>query len=145
MNILPLAKEHCANCQNGICTGVDIQLDGIAVRFLPEGSSCLLSQCQRCAYFEQSVLPMEKWDWKNPAEGRAFHGAADHYRMMHPDSLTAAAKRKCPDCRKRALLPRQRVCGECSQKRKKTSHAKAVRKWRRTREADVHELTTNCP
>ena len=27
MNILPLAKEHCANYQNGICTGVDIQLE----------------------------------------------------------------------------------------------------------------------
>lgn len=80
MNILPLAKEHCANYQSGICTGVDIQLDGTAVRFLPEGSSCLVSQGQPCRYFKESVLPMEKWDWKNPAEGRAFQGAAHHLR-----------------------------------------------------------------
>jgi hypothetical protein len=84
---------------------------------------------------------MEKWDWKNPAEGRAFQGAAHHYRMMHPDFHSAPAQRRCPDCRENALRPRQRLCDGCSKRRRKTSHAKAVRKWRGTKGSDVHQLT----
>jgi hypothetical protein len=145
MNILQLAKDHCANYQNAVCTGVDVRLDGTQVRFLPECSQCLLCSGQACRYLEESVLPMEKWEWKNPAEERAFHGAAHHYRMTHPDFFSAPAQRKCPDCRESALRPRQRVCEGCSKKRIKTSHAKAVRKWRGTKASDVHQLTKISP
>ena len=48
MNIQQLAKEYCANYQNSVCTGVEIQPDGTAVRFLPEGSACLLCSGKAC-------------------------------------------------------------------------------------------------
>ena len=141
MNILPLAKEHCANYQNGVCTGVDTEQR----RFLPEGSACLLSSGKACRYLEDSILPMEKWDWKNPAERQAFQRAANDYRIMHPDFVSAPAQRRCPDCRENALRPRQRLCDGCSKRRRKTSHAMAVRKWRRTKGSDVHQLTKIVP
>ena len=83
MNILQLAKEHCANYQNGICTGVDIQLDGTAVRFLPEGSRCLYSvqRSARAHYLEESVLPdgemgldCDAYDAPAASRGTGFQG-----------------------------------------------------------------------
>ena len=103
-------------------------------------------------YLEESVLPMDKWDWTAcpsapglPAEGRAVQGAAHHYRLTIQISFSAPARRKCPDCRESALRPRQRVCEGCSKRRRKTSHAMAVRKWRGTKGSDVHQLTKISP
>jgi hypothetical protein len=95
---LLLARDYCANWQPGnICTGVDVRLDGSQVRFRPEGAACQLCSGERCAYLEESVLPMVEQcsEWKNDDEtrtvfrkpaARAFREAVDLYRREHPET-----------------------------------------------------------
>ena len=57
-----LAEKYCCNWHNHVCVGTEVDLPtGLQVRWRPEGSRCLLADGKRCPYFEQSVLPMEKW------------------------------------------------------------------------------------
>ena len=78
-----LAEKYCCNWHNHVCVGTEVDLStGLQARWRPEGSRCLLADGKRCPYFEQSVLPMERWDWKNPSEGAAFKNIAHTYRIQ---------------------------------------------------------------
>jgi hypothetical protein len=115
-----LAERFCANYQRGgFCTGTGTLLDGRQVRIFPEGSPCRQCAGERCAYFEQAVLPLENWTWVNPGAGAAFLEAATRYRRLH--ALMGELPRKCTDCRAR-IGKRKRYCARCAAKRKAQSN-----------------------
>jgi hypothetical protein len=132
------AKAHCANyCRDGTCVGTDCDLKtGRHFRWRAEGARCLLALDQRCPYFEESVLPMEKRrekDWPTFAQGEAFRKAARLYHDTFPETVPVQlADRMCPDCGKRRIEPRKRCCSECRIRRRKATNAANQRKWQKS-------------
>ena len=131
--IASLAKHHCANWNHGICVGTQCQPNGSHSRFLPESTNCLLLLGKRCAYFEQSVLPMAElsWEWKSSVAENTFKERADTYRRLH-SGITGLHRnqRKCPDCRE-PIGPRKRFCEKCSAKRRLQTFCASQQKKRK--------------
>jgi len=121
MTPLQAAREHCDNFQpDGTCLGI-IYTDMLSpVRFLKEGTKCLLAcPVKRCRHFEQASLPMEsRSEWakdsrKSDAMASDFKQACKQYRME--SGFLSKADRVCPHCKSRELQPRQRFCYVCSE------------------------------
>ena len=114
------AHEECASCPRpGDC-------------IMLKSGVCLLSQGQRCTYFEESVLPIAV---RRLRKARAQHPVDDGrileaYRMLHRETCgtlipesddDGIAKHQCPDCGE-ALGPRMRFCPKCRTKRRRDSY-----------------------
>jgi hypothetical protein len=130
-----LAEAHCANwCRDGSCKGIDFDLQrGGRPFFNPAlGGRCLLALDKRCPYFEEAVLPMEtRREWPTPLQGEAFRKAARLYHSVFPETiLVEPTTRKCPDCGKHQIGPRQRCCGGCRIRRARAKKTVRQRKWR---------------
>jgi hypothetical protein len=123
MKTVVLAKNHCANWLiDGACNGVDFKRPALKqIRFLPEGTRCLLALGKRCSYFETAVMPMKDWEWKDAEEGRKFKEGVNRYIRMHLRKETMPdlppRERKCPDCGNRIGF-RMRYCADCARIRK---------------------------
>jgi len=128
-----IAKNHCANYQEGICSGIDFGPKGELFRFRAEGSRCLLSSRERCSYFETAVLPIganQEWQKKYPGEARQFEEGADQYLRAHSGIPgLAPRRRKCPDCGTQ-IGPKQRYCAQCRDRHRKVSNAASQRRGR---------------
>ena len=135
-----LAEKYCANWRDHVCTGTEVDPPtGLQVRWRPEGSRCLLAAGKRCPFFEASVLPMEQWDWKNPSEGVAFKNAAHQYRIqIIKEKASQPAIRRCSDCQKNTIGPRQRFCAECKAKRRRATKTSSQQQRRKKLSAVGH-------
>ena len=123
--ITRLAEKHCSNwCRGDLCVGTDVDLpSGRQIRWRSEGSRCLLADGKRCPYFEQSVLPMEDWQWKNPSEGTVFKNATHEYRIrLMTERKAGRAIRRCPNCRKNTVRPPAKFCDMCEADRRRAAH-----------------------
>jgi hypothetical protein len=130
------AEAHCANwCKGGTCAGIAFNETGRGIWNGILVGRCLLLSGQRCPYFEEAVLPMEKRkedDWKPFAAGRIFREAAKLYHETFPETAAVeATTRKCPDCGKHRIEARKRCCAKCRIRRRKLTKADYQRKWRK--------------
>jgi hypothetical protein len=138
--VYKLVQEHCANWRrDGTCEGAAIGLKtGRHYRWRVACGPCLLSADQRCPYFENWVLPMEKRgekDWPTFVQGQAFLEAVKLYRSVFPETAPPPVEtRLCPDCGKRSVEPRKRYCAECRNRRRKATKAQNNRNWRKLRD-----------
>lgn len=130
---LVIARLHCANFHDGICSGIDFGKDGSMFMFRNEGSPCLLKTKKPCSYFETAVLPIGKnqeWAKAHPGEARAFEEGVDQYQRLHSGIPgLSSRRRKCPDCGTQ-IGPRKRYCAVCGERRRKETNAANQRQWR---------------
>jgi hypothetical protein len=120
MTALQAAKAHCANYQpDGSCLGIyyndDLSVDWS--RYRP-CDKCLLAEEERCAYFEEIILPMRL---ERPVEAKSFASAVSAYQRTHK---LQSLQRFCPECGKAPLLARQRLCADCRAKHRRETHQK---------------------
>jgi hypothetical protein len=124
---LQIAKSHCANFQNdGSCLGIYFN-DDLTVRMVRPLPKCLLAgPIQRCEYFDECVAPM-KLENKNPgieAKMREDFAAGIRQYNLATGIATEVALRVCPNCKRRPLQPRKKLCAECrTEKRNETKRA----------------------
>lgn len=156
--VYQLAEKYCANfCRAssqpgapacGTCEGLDFDLKngGRLYRRWTAGRRCLLAFEQRCPYFEEAILSMEKRggrDWPTSEEGKrlldkeSFLKAARLYRETFPEIVVRnfLADRKCPDCGKGSVEPRKQYCAKCRTRRLRLAQTKAKRTWRQKGES----------
>jgi hypothetical protein len=145
--VYKVAQEHCANLRcNGTCEGANVDLrTGRHFRWRKPGP-CFLTVNQRCPYFEECVLPMNKRrekDWPTFAQGEAFRKAAQIYDSVFPETAPPTSEiRKCPDCGKRSVEPRNRYCAPCRDRRRKATKA-ANQRSRRKRAVERRTVKEN--
>jgi len=124
MTPLELARDECANYNQGACLGVSpdslYQRPGHRPSAQPL-EHCLIHVGQRCPYFERVVLPMEKHG------STAIIQAREMYTRVHGLVGIAPASR-CPCGAPRA--PRKRFCAECAGRRRQTTLRDAKRRER---------------
>lgn len=99
-----LAKQECANWDNGMCFD----------------NPCRLAENKRCTYFEEAVLPLEK-HISDEAYRKSILDAADRY-----GKVLGGPRRRCPDCGA-PLQARRRLCGDCRRKHRQQAAREAMR------------------
>jgi hypothetical protein len=135
MTPLQLAKQHCANYQDGQCMGMDFDVKGNHFAFRKRGPCWLGDPIQRCTYAETAVLPQNVADWpatdaQSFVEGvQAYKKATGEVIPKHA-SAKASDERICPQCKIRILEPRQRFCYICAEAREKAAQRERQRKTR---------------
>jgi len=131
-----IAKEHCANYQsNGTCLGIAFKDDLSMYMFRKEGLPCLLCDGQRCASFEEVIVPMRMSRETAEAKARADkkEQAVRAYLEQHElGSGKSSAKRVCLDCRRVELQGQAKYCERCALKRKLASTRASKRSRRRS-------------
>jgi len=75
-----LAKAHCANWDNGACKGIEIADDGSLFRFQSPRTCLLGNSKDRCAYFEECVMPHRKWVSNEKEKAAFLDGILDYRR-----------------------------------------------------------------
>jgi hypothetical protein len=122
MGLMMFVKNECANYYDEVgCVIRDVR--------------CLLSEGNRCEYFEKSVLG--KPDYPYRQKGYNFSKLFDQYAAINSNYLTKQVKvRKCR-CGE-TLRPRQRVCQRCAEMNRKLSYRESKRKMRKSSCLDVH-------
>jgi hypothetical protein len=123
MTLLQIAREQCANWRSDGkgCLGAIID-DDLQIRRCCPRPTCLMSVAgQRCRYFEDCVMPMER-SIENPVYRQAFEEAVRLYRVAA--KLPYADERPCPVCG-RPMEPRRRFCHACARAR----HRANQRAW----------------
>lgn len=131
MTTLQLVKEECPNLlpdSSCLCAMLD---DAGRITKTATYPRCLLSDGERCAYFEECIAPMVK-HITDPARLRAVQEAVDSYRRAHSGAglrLVTVSFRSCPDCGT-ALPPWKRLCSACAEKRRKLTLRDAQRRRR---------------
>jgi hypothetical protein len=78
-------------------------------------------------------LPMERQrEWPTFAEGEAFRKAVQLYCVAFPEAaIISSPARKCPDCGKGVLGPRERYCARCRNRRRRATNAQNQRNWQK--------------
>ena len=123
MTPLQFVREECANHQpDGSCTGVGV----FPFEKMDAKPRCLVSQSNRCLYFEECVAPMADMV-SDPRRAAALQGALAEYRRMTKQA--EAQTRRCPDCGG-PCQTRKRYCPTCALKRRKMSTRRAVSRLR---------------
>jgi hypothetical protein len=119
MTPLRAAKAHCANYQqDGSCLGIALRDDLSMYRFRKEGLPCLLCSGERCASFEEIIVPMRP---ELPGQAKSLASAVNAYQRKHKlQSLV----RFCPECNETPLLARQRLCANCRAQHRRETHQK---------------------
>jgi len=124
------AQMHCANWNNGQCSGIDFDAHGSHKAFRPRGACWLNDPVKRCSYFEECVMPMGRADWpglKTAKEHEEFDGAIAAYRRA--TLLVNPNQRLCPECQLRPLEPFKRLCYICRDKHEKESRRERNRRY----------------
>ncbi|MCX7006807.1 MAG: hypothetical protein NTY53_06100 [Kiritimatiellaeota bacterium] len=117
MKPMQMIREECANHQsNGSCLGVQIAKD-LTMPYAKPRPRCLVTDGQRCGYFEACVLPLADIV-SEPRRAKEYQAAVVEYRQI--TNQKAAKVRTCPDCGG-ALQPRKQLCPACAQKRQLAS------------------------
>lgn len=124
MTPIQAAKMHCCNYQSddGTCIGVAYDDKLRPYQLFPEGSKCVLRNCEKCVWFEETVIPQ-------------VPEVAEEYRKSLPPELRTTVrpgghiKRVCQECQKTEVGPRKRYCEKCGKTRKRAStrHSKQKR------------------
>jgi hypothetical protein len=123
MTPVELARQECANYNQGACLGVTP--DSLAVRDdqpmnahpLPE---CVLYLGQPCAYFERCVLPMANRGKPELIQAREIY---------HRTHAMTAVRAKCPTCGA-PRAPRKRFCVPCAREQRRATLRDAQRRKR---------------
>lgn len=140
---LQFAREQCANFDNGgSCKGIGIRDDG-SLYIFGKKPACVLSNQQRCQYFEECVLPMGAET--NTASGVIFARHLAEVRRLYSRMVPGFQKnpgRKCAACNRREVEKHKRLCYECAEKRKRASKAESQRR-RRDEEKTHHKSLEN--
>jgi len=139
MTPLQIAHAHCANWRkdNDRCLDAIIDDDLQIRRCLPKPKCVLGTPGQRCAYFEECLLPMGR-SIHDPAYRQQFEEAIRQYRLAV--NLPSPEKRPCPTCN-RGMEPRRRFCPVCAAVKRRASTRAAFRKhWLASK-----QLTQNAP
>ncbi|MHC4417864.1 MAG: hypothetical protein ACYSU6_04675 [Planctomycetota bacterium] len=120
-SLTKFVKAECA-CWTGWpeeeCLGVDVFSDPFR-----EPGKCWVLKRKACWYFKDCVLGPEDYKYphlcfvKDPAFEKRVRS---EYRKIDTTVVEADARR-CPDCGA-ALIPRQRFCGKCRNKRRQQSY-----------------------
>lgn len=123
------AKQECANYEaNGECLGITITDDLEQTRFGPL-SKCKLLARERCAYFEDCVLPMVNWTQdplmlKERTEAKRLYAKwaakAEGVIGARPATGILADGDLCPDCKKHSRPSGAMRCPVCAKKRQKS-------------------------
>ena len=123
-----LARQECANYDNGICSRVMINSD-LSNAIDPElrGEPCLVSKT-RCEYFEKCIVPLEKFV-KHRNDGNEIQKAIKTYKsnIMGIDNF-----RRCRNCFEEVsgMKPNERYCSSCKVKRKRSTWRRSKRRSR---------------
>ena len=127
MTPLQLAQTHCANWNSdGSCLGAIID-DDLKIRRCRPRPRCIVgTPGQRCSYFEECILPMER-SLHDARQRQEFEDAARQYRLAA--NVPSEEKRACPDCG-RPMEPRQRFCPICADSRRRETNRQAKAKSR---------------
>lgn len=123
-----LAKQECANYEDGICAGVMINSDlsnEIDLDF--RGEPCEVSNSP-CNYFEQCILPLEKFV-KHRNDGDEILKAIKSYKT---NIMGIDTNRFCKECSKEVtgMKPNEQFCPSCKVKRKRSTWRKSKRRSR---------------
>lgn len=129
-----LAKAECSNMlRDGSCLGVyPVCFSETELVPMKAQERCLVVDGKRCRFFEKAVLPVA--DWPSPKDHPKLQQrrlkARDAYWWRHDFcKRKAAGNRVCPECGG-SLAKRQRLCSECSQKRRRTAKRESMRRAR---------------
>lgn len=128
MTPLQFAQQQCSNYnKDGSCSGIGIKDDGSLFSFGSKPVCILTGRTDRCAYFEQCVLPMGFDD----ASNAGLVKKKDHQEAVALYAARTKGTKKpsmplCPSCRKREIEPPKRFCYVCSEERKKSSDRKGA-------------------
>lgn len=143
MTPLQFAREQCANFENGgSCAGIGIREDGSLYMF-GKKAVCLLSNKDRCQYFEECVLPVHPY--MQSSQGQVFAKHLAEARRMYSRMVPGFNRnpgRKCIACKRREVEAYKRLCYECAEKRKKASKRESQRN-RRNEEKTAHKTPVN--
>jgi hypothetical protein len=122
MTPLQLAHTHRANWNaDGSCLGAIID-DDLQIRRCRPRPRCIVgTPGQRCSYFEECILPMER-SLHDSGQRQQFNDAARQYRLAA--NVSSQEKRACPDCG-RPMEPRQRFCPICADSRRRETNRQA--------------------
>src|SRR5512137_1911534 len=120
MTSLQIAHAHCANWRkdNNRCLGAIIDDDLQIRRCIPKPKCVLGMPGQRCAYFEESVVPMAG-SIHDPHSRQEFEEAIRLYQFAA--NLPSRELRKCPTCG-RGMEPRRRLCPVCATARRRETY-----------------------
>jgi hypothetical protein len=132
------AAAYCSNHQeDGSCLGATITKDG-HIPPLRGKPACKLA-AERCAFFEECVLPYAKTCWRIPDQRlvQSIKDVANQYRLQF--GLFDAPKRACPDCGNTLEKGKQR-CQRCAEKQRKEANRLRIRRWRQRATAGSGEM-----
>ena len=110
------ARKHCGNFDSveGLCS---------------LGGFCKLAMNQPCRYFRENVFSICDPGYKFATETKLYSVLLNRYSKIDPRVVQReAVVRLCPDCNKTELLPRQRVCEKCAERRRSASYRKSRKK-----------------
>lgn len=121
MTPLQLAREECANWENGEgrCSKIIIQENGTMVRRPTMPDLCALKTGQRCQYFEDTILPMIPHLEASNAIRAKYKSEcleAEHQYRMETGAMMSKPTGKCACGKPREY--RHKFCSECAQKRR---------------------------
>jgi hypothetical protein len=143
MTPLQFAKRECANFMNdGGCLGVraDDLIDnngpwrkrtGDQVKSLRPKQQCNLCKSgNRCAYFEEVVLPLaERRLPKNQTRLKIQMQKARETYLIQNELMSKKKKERFCECGK-PIEKRQRYCSSCTAEKRRETKRKAQDKWR---------------
>jgi hypothetical protein len=100
--------------------------------------TCRVEQGQRCGYFEKAVLPTAA----DIGLRELVCSLYEKHTGLAGESilLRSVSVRECPDCGA-ALGYRQRLCAECSRRRRQKTKRENQRKYRNRNRLTVGQLT----
>jgi len=96
------------------------------------GEPCKVEGCQRCGYFERSVLPTAADIGLNEVVHSQYE---QRVGIVGGGLMKRGQVRKCPDCG-HGVGPRQRYCPGCSKRRRRECYRRARGKRRLTRNTE---------
>lgn len=118
MTPLEFARTECADYDQGGCLGAAI--DNSSCHPLSE---CRLHAGERCAYFENYVLPMAD------RGHAAFIEARGQYRGFHAMKASGDAAPACSACGQ-PRAPRKSLCESCARQHRRQTTRNGMRKKR---------------
>ncbi len=130
MTPLQIAHAHCANWRkdNNRCLGAIVDDDLQIRRCIPKPKCVLGTPGQRCAYFEECVLPMGP-RIHDPVYRQQFEEGIQQYRLAA--NMPSPEQRTCANCG-RGMEPRRRLCPVCAAAKRREGNRQAKAKSRMT-------------
>jgi len=135
-----LVKSQCDCHQpDGTCLGITTNDQLQLIRFLKEGSKCLLAYnpIKRCQHFEQAILPYRPENKDSRLESKLqsdWNEGCHTYRIA--TGFMSEKVRLCPQCRKSKIGEGRKLCDLCKSKNRRES--KSLSDHKRNTESNSH-------